>query len=297
MSKKEHKLDHSHFLVPSGKKISLKDYEPGFTGGFHGKKEAKSALLEDVSELAEAQELLWASSQKSVLIILQAMDAAGKDGTIKHVMSGVNPQGIDVHSFKAPNEAERLHHFLWRFMQRLPARGRITIFNRSYYEEVLVVRVHPEFLESQHIPSNQKNIPLDQLWQERYDMINEFEKIIDRQDVCIIKFFLHISKDEQKDRFLNRLNNADKQWKFSAADLTERNYWDNYQKVYEDMLSATSTAHAPWYVIPADHKWFSRAAVADIITERIQEMDLEPPQVDDEQRALLKIAKEKLLKG
>jgi PPK2 family polyphosphate:nucleotide phosphotransferase len=293
---KEHMFNLAHFEVPPGKQVLLKDYDPAFTGGLENKKEGKEVLFEDVTELAEAQTLLWASAQKSVLIIFQAMDAAGKDGTIKHVMSGVNPQGIDVHSFKAPNETDRSHHFLWRFMQRMPARGRITIFNRSYYEEVLVVRVHPELLDKQHIPTAQQNIPLDQLWQDRYKIINTFEDISHRQDICIIKFFLNLSKKEQKERFLERLNNPEKNWKFSAADLSERKLWDQYQTAYEDMLNATSTEQAPWYIIPADHKWFARAAVADIITARIQNMNLEPPKVDDEQLKKLKKAKKELLK-
>ena len=239
-----HGFDHKSFLVPPGKTIRLSEYDPGYCGGLEDKKEGKKALAEDVSALAQAQALLWASSERSVLIILQAMDAAGKDGAIKHVMSGVNPQGVDVTSFRAPNEEERLHHFLWRPMQHLPARGRIAIFNRSYYEEVLVVRVHPEFLEKQYVPSKYRDKPLEDLWKARYEEINAFERIVADSDTCVIKFFLNVSKREQKERFLERLNNPEKHWKFEAADLRERKRWDEYQEAFEDMLNATSTARA-----------------------------------------------------
>lgn len=278
-----HKLDHEPLMVQPGTRVKLEDFDPGYTAGFESKKAARNALLEDVSELADAQALLWANSQHAVLIILQALDAAGKDGAIKHVMSGVNPQGVEVRAFKAPTEEERLHHFLWRPMCKLPARGRIAIFNRSYYEEVLVVRVHPKFLDNQFLPSRVADQPLDELWQARYDDINRFEKIATGNDTTIIKFFLNVSKAEQRERFLDRLNDPGKHWKFSAADLRERGYWNDYQAAYEDMLSATSTAEAPWYVIPADKKWFARAAIADIITSRIQELELKPPQPTAEQ--------------
>jgi PPK2 family polyphosphate:nucleotide phosphotransferase len=290
---REHRLNHDRFIVPPGGKIRLKNYDPSYAGGLKGKAQAQKALAQDVSSLSAAQELLWASAQYSVLIIFQALDAAGKDGTIKHVMSGVNPQGCDVYGFKAPNDEERLHHFLWRPNRFLPARGRIAIFNRSYYEEVLVVRVHPELLEREWLPPEQrqdlqlaqrKKKNLAKIWSRRYDEINNFERLLTQSGNCIIKFFLHVSRDEQRNRFLERLTNPDKYWKFSPADFRERACWEAYSQAYEDMLSGTSTEYAPWYVIPADHKWFMRAAVADIIAARINAMDLKYPTVSKEKR-------------
>ena len=278
-----HVFEPGLFAVAPGKKFDLSKHDPGDTGGLKGKAEGKKALGDDVSDLAAAQELLWANGNRSVLIIFQALDAAGKDGSIKHVMSGVNPQGVDVSSFKAPNSDELKHHFLWRPMQKLPGRGRIAIFNRSYYEEVLVVRVHPEFLGAQVIPSRLEGKPLDELWTARFEEINAFEKHLADNDITVIKFFLHVSKAEQRDRFLDRLNDPGKLWKFSSADLKERGHWDDYQKAYEAALEATSTEHAPWYVIPADHKWYARAAIADIITSRIEALALKPPQPTEEQ--------------
>ena len=290
-----HKLDHEPFQVTPGKGQPLAEFDPGFTAGIPNKKQGRAALLEDVSALAAAQSLLWANAQRSVLIILQALDAAGKDGAIKHVMSGVNPQGVDVHSFKAPNDEDLLHPFLWRPMRKVPARGRIAVFNRSYYEEVLVVRVHPAFLERQFLPPRCVGKPLEKLWKLRFDDINKFEDLLTRDGVTVIKFFLNVSKKEQRKRFLERLNEPGKHWKFSAADLEERSYWDDYQHVYEEMLNATSTKQAPWYVIPADHKWFARAAIADIIVSRIDAMQLEPPQPTAEQIADLESSRQKLL--
>jgi PPK2 family polyphosphate:nucleotide phosphotransferase len=243
--------------------------------------------MEDVAGLAAAQDLLWASKEYGIIILLQALDAAGKDGTIKHVMSGVNPQGVNVYSFKAPNDEERLHHFLWRPMRALPARGMIAIFNRSYYEEVLAVRVHPTFLENQWLPRELREGDLKKLWKLRYEEINEFEKTLSGQNILFLKFFLHISKKEQRERFLKRLNDSEKQWKFSAADVHERAYWDEYQEAYEDMLDATSTEWAPWHVIPADKKWFARACVADIITSRIARLDLRYPSLSESERQTL----------
>jgi PPK2 family polyphosphate:nucleotide phosphotransferase len=292
--KQEHRFDHKAFLVPPGKKIRLEDYDPRYTADLDGKKEGRAALVEDVSALAKAQEVLWASAQYSVLVVFQALDAAGKDGTIKHVMSGVNPQGVDVHGFKAPNEEERQHHFLWRPTRFLPRRGRIAIFNRSYYEEVLVVRVHPEFLDSQWVSEERRKAGVDKLWDARYDDINRYERALTCNGTCIVKFFLNVSKEEQKERFLERLTTPEKQWKFSAADFEERGYWDRYQEAYEDMLNATSTEWAPWYVIPADRKWFLRAAVADIIAARIWALDLEFPKVSKKQRKALEEIREKL---
>jgi PPK2 family polyphosphate:nucleotide phosphotransferase len=288
-----HRLDHSAFLVRPGKKFRLGDADPGFSGGFKNKEEAQAALLEDVSGLAAAQDVLWAAKQYSIVIILQALDAAGKDGTIKHVMSGVNPQGVDVRSFKAPTSEELLHHFLWRPVRAIPARGEIAIFNRSYYEEVLVVRVHPEFLAPQWIPDDLRR-DHKKLWKRRFEEINEFERIGIGNNIIYIKFFLNVSKQEQRKRLLARLDNPEKNWKFSSADLRERSYWGEYQAAYEDMLNATSTEHAPWYVIPADKKWFTRACVADIITARIRELGLKYPLVPTNELPRLAEAKKML---
>ena len=288
------RLDHRPFLVPPGKKIRLKDFATDYTGPFGGKADGKEALKEDVSALAEMQDLLWASKEYAVIVILQALDAAGKDGTIKHVMSGVNPQGVNVYAFRAPNEEERLRHFLWRPARVLPAYGMIAIFNRSYYEEVLVVRVHPEFLENQWLPRKLREEDRKHLWQSRYDDINAFEQALVEKNVCILKFHLHISREEQRRRFLARIDDETKNWKFSAADVRESTFWDDYQSAYEDMLNATSTEAAPWHVIPADKKWFARACVADIITSRIAGLDLKYPTLSDEQRAALVEAKREL---
>jgi PPK2 family polyphosphate:nucleotide phosphotransferase len=293
--KRDHRLDHKHFVVEPGQKIRLKDFPPDFTGGVRDKAEAKMALLQDVSGLAAAQDLLWASRRYAIIIIFQALDAAGKDGTIKHVMSGVNPQGVFVRSFKAPSDQEKKHHFLWRPMRVLPGAGEIVIFNRSYYEEVLVVRIHPEFLDGQWIRDDLRDKDLDHLWKARYEDINRFEEVLTRGNTLILKFFLHVSRDEQKDRFMERLDKPEKHWKFSAADIRERAFWDDYQTAYEDMLSATSTEHAPWYIIPADKKWFTRACVADIIVSNIAELDLKYPEVSEKTRAELEEAKQQLL--
>lgn len=290
-----HRFDLLPFSIPIGEKVSLKKYKTNYTKQIGGKEHSLETLQEDVADLAQAQELLWGTKQQSLLIIFQAMDAAGKDGTIKHVLSGVNPQGCHVHSFKAPSEEERLHHFLWRPTKYLPSRGDITIFNRSYYEEVLVVRVHPEFLNKQWLPVKIKNAPLDQVWKSRFEEINEFEKRNTKNGISVIKFFLHLLKDEQKKRFLKRLEKPEKQWKFSVSDMNERKHWDAYQKAFEDMLTHTNTAEAPWYVIPADNKWFMRALVADIITSRIESMNLQAPRVSDERKMELEKIKKNLL--
>ncbi len=289
-----HHLDHAPFLVPPGKKFRLKDYDPGFTAGFKYKEEAREALLEDVSGLAAGQDVLWAAKEHALVIVFQALDAAGKDGTIKHVMSGVNPQGVYVRSFKAPIAEELLHHFLWRPSRVLPARGEIAIFNRSYYEEVLVVRVHPDYLNAQWIPPELRR-DHKRLWKTRYEEINEFESILKRaNNTTVLKFFLHVSKKEQRKRFLERLDNPQKNWKFAPADVRERGFWDEYQEAYEDMLAATSTDESPWYVIPADKKWFTRACVADVITSRIEMLGLKYPTVPESDRTVLAEAKQKL---
>jgi PPK2 family polyphosphate:nucleotide phosphotransferase len=296
MKKRKYTFDHEYYTVTPGKKVTLKDFDPAYTNGLSDKKEAKKALEEDIEALAGAQELLWASGKQALLIIFQALDAAGKDSTIKHVMSGVNPQGCEVHSFKAPNDEEKKHHFLWRPEKALPAAGRIAIFNRSYYEEVLVVRVHPDFLKGQMLPGKLLGKDLKKIWEARYRDINAWEKFMVEQGICIIKFFLNVSKEEQKKRFLERLDKKEKNFKFSADDVKERAYWNDYQKAYTDMLTATSTKWAPWYIIPADRKWFTRAIVADIITSRIKAMRLKIPKLSEEELAGLQEARKELEK-
>jgi PPK2 family polyphosphate:nucleotide phosphotransferase len=282
--------------VDPGEKVKLKEYDPAWAGDKRISKakrrqKAESLLSEDVSELAEAQELLYASDTWSILLIFQAMDAAGKDGTIKHVMSGVNPQGVQVYSFKHPSAEELDHTFLWRCMKALPERGRIGIFNRSYYEEVLVVKVHPELVTAQRIP----NAATDKsFWEARYEDINHFERHLTRNGTLILKFFLNISKEEQRERFLARLTDPAKHWKFSASDLGERAYWDDYMAAYEECLTRTSTPWAPWHIVPADYKWVSRAIVAKIITRAIDQLDLKYPPVTTEKLKQIEEARSRL---
>lgn len=286
-----HSLDHRPFIVKPGSKVKLGDYDPDYTGPFKNKKEAEDALFEDVKALSDAQELLFANDTYSILIIFQAMDAAGKDGAIKHVMSGVNPQGCQVFSFKQPSSEELDHDYLWRYSKGLPERGRIGIFNRSYYEEVLVVRVHPQILEAQRIPKLKKGAAV---WRERFEEINNLEQHLHRNGTEIIKFFLNISKEEQRQRFIDRLSEDDKLWKFSTGDVAERGFWDSYMEAYEEMLGATSSDYAPWYVIPANKKRFARACVADIIASRIQRLGIKYPDVSPEKRKELLEIKKKL---
>ncbi|HEX3152313.1 MAG TPA: polyphosphate kinase 2 family protein [Gemmataceae bacterium] len=288
------------FRVPTNGKVRLKDYNPGWkqTAEFEDfgkdavKERAQEMLAKSLCELAEAQDLLYADNRYAILIVLQAMDAAGKDGTIKHVMSGVNPQGCQVFSFKKPSSEDLEHNFLWRHMKCLPERGRIGIFNRSYYEDVLVVKVHPELISPQ-LPRKKEKVG-KKFWEHRYEDINAFEQHLVRNGTVILKFFLNVSKDEQKARFLERLSRPEKHWKFSASDLSERAYWDEYMDAYEDALAATSTKWAPWYVIPADNKWVTRAVVADIVTTAICGLDLKYPEVTAEQEKLLNEARTKL---
>ncbi len=287
------------FRVPAGKAVRLKDYNPGWAQTEEMEELGKDALREraqqilgqNLADLAQAQDLLYADNRCSVLIVLQAMDAAGKDGTIKHVMSGVNPQGCQVFSFKAPSAEELDHNFLWRYMRCLPERGRIGIFNRSYYEDVLVVRVHPELLAAQRLPGGAVR---KKFWRRRYQDINAFERHLARNGTVILKFFLNVSKDEQKRRFIERLDRPDKNWKFSASDLAERAHWGRYMRAYSDCLSATSTKWAPWYVVPADHKWVTRAVVADVVTTAIRSLDLKYPELTDSQREHLAEARRQL---
>lgn len=286
------------FRVVAGKPVRLKDYDPGWEGDPSvpkdiRKEQAKKLLSDDLTELASAQELLYAADSWSVLLIFQAMDAAGKDGTIKHVMSGVNPQGVQVYSFKHPSAEELEHDFLWRTTRALPERGRIGIFNRSYYEEVLIVKVHPELVAAQRIPDAKVD---KTFWKRRYDGINGLEQHLVQNGTLILKFFLHVSKDEQRKRFLDRVNDPKKHWKFSSADLAERGFWKEYQSAYEDMLEATSTKFAPWYVIPADHKWVSRTMVAAIVTRQIASLKLCYPEVTEEKRQQIAEAKAQLEK-
>jgi PPK2 family polyphosphate:nucleotide phosphotransferase len=285
------------FRVRPGRKFRLKDHDPAWDGNDaipedERKELAEKVLTEDVSELAEAQEQLYAADSWSLLVIFQAMDAAGKDGTIKHVLSGVNPQGVQVYSFKQPSAEELDHNFLWRCMKALPERGRIGIFNRSYYEEVLVVRVHPEFVAAQRIPGADPE--KKRFWKDRFEDINAFERHLTRNGTAIVKFFLNVSKEEQKKRFLDRINEPEKHWKFSGKDVSEREHWDEYMEAYEECLEATSTDYAPWYVIPADRKWIMRAAVAAILTETIQQLKLDWPKVDAEQKQQIQLAKKRL---
>jgi len=246
-------------------------------------------LSKDVVRLAKYHDMLYAQHTYALLVVLQGMDTSGKDGTIRHVMSGVNPQGTQVHSFKAPSAEELNHDFLWRSAKALPERGRICIFNRSYYEEVLVVRVHPELLEAQHLPAG---LDGKRLWKQRFEDINNFEKYLVGNGILVLKFFLHLSKAEQRRRLLARIDQPEKNWKFSLGDVKERGSWDEYQKAYEDALNHTSTQWAPWYVVPADHKWFTRTVVADVIAAKLKALELEYPQISNaERRQLLKARK------
>jgi PPK2 family polyphosphate:nucleotide phosphotransferase len=284
------------FRVTDGKDFRLKDIDPGDTLdlGSEDKPRAKEALVMGVEALAELQDMLYAQDSWAVLLIFQAMDAAGKDGTIKHVMSGVNPQGCQVTSFKSPSPEDLDHDYLWRCVKNLPPRGHIGIFNRSYYEETLVVRVHPEYLERQKIPPE---LVTKDIWKERFKDIRGFERYLTRNGVVIRKFFLHVSKKEQKKRFLARLENPEKNWKFSASDLKEREYWDDYQDAYEDMIRHTATEDAPWYVVPADNKWFTRVVVAAAVVSTLGSLDLAYPKVGPEKLKELAAARRALLAG
>jgi PPK2 family polyphosphate:nucleotide phosphotransferase len=284
-------MKHDALIVPPGKKIRLKDFDPAHTGKFHNKDEAQEKLATDIGRLAKYQDVLYAQNTYALLIIIQALDAAGKDGTIKHVMSGVNPQGTQVFSFKEPSAEELDHDFLWRCHKAVPERGRIGIFNRSYYEEVLVVRVHPEFLSAEHLPS--ETVKKD-IWEQRFDQINDFEHYLVRNGVEVLKFFLNVSREEQRKRFLSRLDTPEKNWKFSLGDVKERGHWDDYQQAFEAVFNHTSTKWAPWYIIPADHKWFTHAAVADIIISKLKSLDLKYPTLSKERMQELQVAREML---
>lgn len=282
------------FRVPPGKKVSMRQYDPGFTGAIRDKDEAKNLLKASVDELSRHQVMLYAQNTYALLVIFQAMDAAGKDSTIKHVMSGVDPHGCEVHSFKAPTKTELDHDFLWRTALRLPERGKIGIHNRSHYEEVLAVRVHPELLDKQDLPEPTRKLG-PKLWKQRFDDINAFEKYLVNNGITVLKFFLNVSKEEQKKRFLERIDRPEKNWKFEPADLKVRGEWDEYMRAYEETFRHTSTAWAPWYVIPADHKWFTRVAVSYVINKTLDGLKLAYPKVTPDQMAELQRAKKALL--
>jgi PPK2 family polyphosphate:nucleotide phosphotransferase len=266
------------YRIEEGTRFRLKDHDPADTHGLKSefKPQAAKLLADGVAEMSRLQDILAAQDRWGLLLILQAMDAAGKDGTIKHVMSGVNPQGVQVYSFKAPSAEELSEGFLWRTQKNVPARGRIAIFNRSYYEEVLVVRVHPELLEQQKLP---KALVTKRIWEQRFDDINGFERYLTRNGIAVVKFFLHVSRKEQKRRFLERLTKPEKNWKFSLSDVEERQHWDAYQEAYEDLIAHTAHPHAPWYVVPADNKWFTRLVVAAAVVNALEKMNLKYPTV------------------
>ncbi|MEA5552463.1 polyphosphate kinase 2 family protein [Anabaena cylindrica UHCC 0172] len=285
-------MNHDPFIVSPNSLISLKnDYDSSYIAEFHKKTDAKKKLKAGIKELANYQNILYAQNTYALLIIFQAMDAAGKDSTIKHVMSGVNPQGCQVFSFKAPSDEDLDHDYLWRSMKALPERGRIGIFNRSYYEELLVVRVHPEILEKQqlhYVPQDNK------IWQQRFEEINNFEKYLVNNGIIVLKFFLNVSKKEQKNRFLDRIETPEKHWKFSDSDVKERGFWNDYMTAYEQVFNHTSTEAAPWHIIPADHKWFTRLVVSEIICKKLQQLNLQYPSVSEEHKQKLLQAKKML---
>ncbi|MGD9723208.1 MAG: polyphosphate kinase 2 family protein [Pirellulales bacterium] len=283
-------MDINTMRVPPDKPVKLSKYPTLPTNTSLNKLEAQAELAEGIRQLADMQPKLYAQNIYALLVVLQGMDAAGKDSTIRHVMSGVNPAGCQVRSFKVPSAEELDHDYLWRYVRALPQRGNIGIFNRSHYEEVLVVRVHPELLQREHIPRGRQ----EQFWRTRFEEINHFETYLERNGIAVLKFFLHISKEEQKKRFLERLNSPDKNWKFSEADVRERAHWDAYQTAYEDMLSHTSTTVAPWHVIPADKKWFARLAVSRIIVEQLRALGLDYPKLGEPELAALERARQYL---
>lgn len=284
------------FLVEPGSEVKLADYNPAYTNDFAEEDEAEERLKDDIKKLYKLQEKLYASGRQSLLIILQAMDAAGKDSTIKHVMSGLNPQGCTVTSFKHPSIEENSHDFLWRYGKALPEKGSIGIFNRSHYENVLICRVHPELVLAEKVPGiNTLEDITGDFWKNRYKQIRKFEKNIVQNGTKILKFFLHLSKNEQRKRFLERIDNPEKHWKFNFADINERSYWDEYHDAYEKAMEATSTRHAPWYIIPADKKWFTRVIIANIIRHTLEDMELDFPELPEKEKARLEKAKTSLL--
>ena len=296
MSGKENFAENKNIKVTQGKGFELSKLDTAYTGTYKSEKDAEKKLQDDIKDLSDLQEKLFASDNHSILIIFQAMDGAGKDSTIKHVLKGINPQGCNVTSFKRPSDQELSHDFLWRTNIALPERGMIGIFNRSYYEEVLVVKVHPEIVLGQSLPeaTNLKQID-EKFWQKRYKSIADMEQHLADNGYVIMKFFLNVSKEEQKDRFLDRINSPEKQWKFQYADMKERDYWDTYMEAYEKAIKETATEQAPWYVIPADNKWFMRTAVCDIILDTLKKLDLKFPVPSAEEQSKLDDAKRILL--
>ncbi len=294
VEREAHKLAR-RYRVSNGNKFRLKDWDPADTGKLRteDKPRAKEALTLGIEGLAELQAMLYAQNRWSVLLIFQAMDAAGKDSAIKHVMSGIDPQGCQVFSFKAPHKEELDHDFMWRCLKNLPERGRIGIFNRSYYEEVLVAKVHPELLEAQQLP---ESLITPNIWKQRYQDIGAIERYLQRNGTVVLKFFLHLSKAEQKKRFLERLDNPEKHWKFAAADVVERGHWDDYMDAYEQMIRHTATRQAPWYVVPADNKWYTRIVIAAAIIDALRSLDLAWPAVNDSEKAALQRARAQLVK-
>ena len=276
------------YRIDHGKHFRLKDFDPADTGNLNSEEHAAKELQAGIEQLRELQDKLFAQERWALLVVLQGMDASGKDGLIKHVMAGVNPQGCQVYAFKTPSTEELDHDYLWRTMQRLPARGRIGIFNRSYYEEVLVVRVHKQALENEKIPPS---LVTKKIWKERFDDICAYERYLNRNGIVVRKFFLNLSRKEQKKRFLARLEEPEKNWKFSAADIHEREYWDDYRDAYEDMIRHTATPDAPWFVVPADNKWFTRVVVAAAIIEALEELRLDYPKLDAQHRKQLSEAR------
>jgi PPK2 family polyphosphate:nucleotide phosphotransferase len=280
------------YCVSKGEKFRLRDYATSDTGEVKSKEQSQKIIDNRVGLLSNLQEKLYAQDRWALLVVIQGMDAAGKDGVIKHVMSGVNPQGCDVHAFKTPSNEELNHDYLWRAHRCVPERGQIGIFNRSYYEEVLVVRVHPTLLQAQRLPDS---LITKHIWEQRYDDINTFEHYLTRNGIVIRKFFLHVSKEEQKKRFLERLEDSKKNWKFSMADVKERAYWKDYQEAFEETIQNTATTHAPWYVVPADHKWYTQLVVASAIITALEELDLCFPDVNKEKKKELENVRESLL--
>ena len=285
-------IDHADLLA--GNNIRLANSDTAFTADFKDKNDAKEKLRDDIRYLSVLQDIFYADRRYALLLIFQGMDAAGKDGAIKHVMSGVNPQGVDVYSFKQPSMQELSHDYLWRSSKVLPERGRISIFNRSYYEELTVVRIHESLLERERLPPEPSDAAV---WKDRYEDIVSFERHLVRNGTLVLKFFLHLSRNEQRKRLLERIDLPEKNWKISADDIRERKYWDSYQHAYQQLLTHTSTEAAPWYIIPADRKWFTRAAVADIIVTRLKALGLAYPSVTDEQRSQLEAERKQLAEG
>jgi len=281
------------FRVSDGAEFRLKDFDPAETLGLKSKEHAQETLESGIARLCDLQDKLFAQDRWAILVVLQAMDAAGKDSLIKHVMSGLNPQGCRVSSFKEPSPEELDHDYLWRATRALPERGKIGIFNRSYYEEVLVVRVHPEILSRERLPAE---LVSGKIWRERFEDIRAYERYLDRNGIIILKFFLNVSKKEQKKRFLERLDEPEKNWKFSASDVMEREHWGEYMDAYEEMIQNTSTERAPWYVVPADHKWFTRVVVAEALVHALDKLNLSYPQVDKKKRKDLKKARAALMR-